>query len=332
MFLKGIQLEQKLVQYVISDSITENSITENYGSNKGKLVPSEVGVLVNEFLTNNFNNIIDYNFTASVEDDFDSIAKGEKNWQSIIDSFYSPFNSKVEDVSKNAKRETGERILGEDPKTGRQLSVKLGKFGPLAQIGKNDDEEKPLFASLLPNQLISKITFEEALKLFDLPIYLGEYQDEKVEANIGRYGPYIRFGKKFVSIPNGQSPFEVSFENAIELIKQKNESEKPILIYKDHGVSKGKGRFGPFIKWNNIFINVNKKYDFDNLTESDCIELIEEKIKKEKEKIIKNWPNEKITIEKGRWGKVFVIKGKKKIQIPKTIDPNSIDLEKAKDF
>ena len=324
--------KRKLVQYVISESITENSITENYGSNKGKLVPSEVGVLVNEFLTNNFKNIIDYNFTASVEDDFDSIAKGEKNWQSIIDSFYSPFNSKVEDVSKNAKRETGERILGEDPKTGRQLSVKLGKFGPLAQIGKNDDEEKPLFASLLPNQLISKITFEEALKLFDLPIYLGEYQDEKVEANIGRYGPYIRFGKKFVSIPNGKSPFEVSFEDAIELIKQKNESEKPILIYKDHGVSKGKGRFGPFIKWNNIFINVNKKYDFDNLTESDCIELIEEKIKKEKEKIIKNWPNEKITIEKGRWGKVFVIKGKKKIQIPKTIDPNSIDLEKAKEF
>ena len=123
----------------------------------------------------------------------------------------------------------------------------------MAQIGKNDDEEKPLFASLLPNQLISKITFEEALKLFDLPIYLGEYQDEKVEANIGRYGPYIRFGKKFVSIPNGKSPFEVSFENAIELIKQKIESEKPILIYKDHGVSKGKGRFGPFIKWNSIF-------------------------------------------------------------------------------
>ena len=329
---KGDNVGQKrdLLQYVVTDKISKLIVSENFGSNKGKLVPSEVGVLVNEFLTNNFSNIIDYNFTASVEDDFDSIASGKKEWQSIIDNFYNPFNLKVDDVSKNAKRETGERVLGDDPKTGRQLSVKLGKFGPIAQIGKNEDEEKPIFASLLPEQQISKITFNEAIKLFDLPIYLGDFQDERVEANIGRYGPYVKHGKKFISIPDGLSPFEISYEIAVELIKKKIESEKPIITYKGHGVTKGKGRFGPFIKWNGMFINVNKTYDFDNLSDSDFADLIEEKLKKEKEKIIKNWSDDKITLEKGRWGKIFVIKGKKKIQIPKTVDPQSIDLEQAK--
>ena len=329
---KGDNVGQKrdLLQYVVTDKISKLIVSENFGSNKGKLVPSEVGLLVNEFLTNNFSNIIDYNFTASVEDDFDSIASGKKEWQSIIDNFYNPFNLKVDDVSKNAKRETGERVLGDDPKTGRQLSVKLGKFGPIAQIGKNEDEEKPIFASLLPEQQISKITFNEAIKLFDLPIYLGDFQDERVEANIGRYGPYVKHGKKFISIPDGSSPFEISYEIALELIKKKIESEKPIITYKGHGVTKGKGRFGPFIKWNGMFINVNKAYDFDNLSDSDFTDLIEEKLKKEKEKIIKNWSDDKITLEKGRWGKIFVIKGKKKIQIPKTVDPQSIDLEQAK--
>lgn len=327
-----VGVKRELIQFLITNQIDQSIISENFGSNKGKLVPSEVGLLVNEFLTNNFGNIIDYNFTASVEDDFDSIATGKKEWQSIIDNFYNPFNLKVDDVSKNAKRETGERILGEDPKTGRQLSVKLGKFGPIAQIGKNEDEEKPVFASLLPDQQISKITFDQALKLFNLPIYLGDYLDEKVEANIGRYGPYVKFGKKFISISDGTSPFEITYDNAIELIKKKNESEKPIITYKGYGATKGKGRFGPFIKWNNMFINVNKKYDFDNLSDSDFIDLIEEKIKKEKEKIIKNWVEDKITIEKGRWGKIFIIKGKKKVQIPKAVDPKSIDLEQAKKF
>ena len=323
---------RNLIQFIIKDNLEELTIKENFGSNKGKLVPSEVGQLVNEFLTNNFSNIIDYNFTASVEDDFDSIANGEKDWQSIIHNFYNPFNIKVDDVSRNAKRETGERILGEDPKTGRQLSVKLGKFGPIAQIGKNDDEEKPIFASLLPEQQISKIKFEEAVKLFDLPIYLGDYESEKVEANIGRYGPYVKYGKKFISIPGGRSPFDVSYEEALELIKQKNENDKPIFTYNELGVTKGKGRFGPFIKWNNMFINVNKKYDFDNLTESDYIELIEDKIRKEKEKVIKNWPELNISVEKGRWGKIFAIKGRKKVQIPKTIDPQSLSLDDVKNF
>ena len=331
---KGLNNAQSrdIIEYIIDTDVTKTTKTEKYGSNKGKLVPSEVGLLVNEFLTNNFKNIIDYNFTASVESEFDSIANGSKDWKSIIHKFYDPFSSIVEDVQKNAKRETGERILGIDPKSGRQLSVKLGKYGPIAQIGKVDEEEKPIFASLLPDQQISKVTFEEALKLFELPVYVGDFEGESVEANIGRYGPYIRFQKVFIPIPEGYNPFTITIEKSIELINAKREAQKPILVYKSHDVTKGKGRFGPYLKWNNTFINVNKNYDFDNLTEEDCKQLIEDKIKKDKEKIITNWSSEGISIEKGRWNKVYVIKGKKRIPVPKNIEPSKISLADAKDY
>ena len=323
---------REIVQYVIDSDINRNVNQENYGSNKGKLVPSEVGLLVNEFLTNNFKNIIDYNFTASVENEFDSIANGSKDWKSIIDKFYNPFSLVIDDVQKNAKRETGERVLGLDPKSGRQLSVKLGKYGPIAQIGKVDEDEKPLFASLLPDQQISKITAEDALKLFELPVYVGDFENERVEANIGRYGPYIRYNKVFIPIPEGFNPFTITIEKSIDLIKAKIEAQKPILVYKSHDVTKGKGRFGPYLKWNNSFINVNKNYDFDNLTEEDCIKLIEEKIQKDKEKIIMNWSSDGITIEKGRWNKIYIIKGKKKVPLAKNVDPLKITLDQAKDY
>ena len=323
---------REIVQYIIDSNINRNVNQENYGSNKGKLVPSEVGLLVNEFLTNNFKNIIDYNFTASVENEFDSIANGSKDWKSIIDKFYNPFSLVIDDVQKNAKRETGERVLGLDPKSGRQLSVKLGKYGPIAQIGKVDEDEKPLFASLLPDQQISKITAEEALKLFELPVYVGDFENERVEANIGRYGPYIRYNKVFIPIPEGFNPFTITIEKSIDLIKAKIEAQKPILVYKSHDVTKGKGRFGPYLKWNNTFINVNKNYDFDNLTEEDCTKLIEEKIQKDKEKIIMNWSSDGITIEKGRWNKIYIIKGKKKVPIAKNVDPLKISLDQAKDY
>ena len=193
--------KRDILQILINDKIEKNRIEESYDSNKGKLVPSEVGKLVNEFLCNNFKNIIDYNFTADVENNFDLIASGKKQWKEIINDFYNPFNDKVSEVEKNAKRETGERILGLDPKTGRQISVKLGKFGPMVQIGKVEDEEKPLFASLLPDQQISNVTIEDALKLFELPFKVGEYDGKEVISNIGRYGPYIKYENTFISIP-----------------------------------------------------------------------------------------------------------------------------------
>ena len=246
--------KREILQIIVNDKIKRQKVEDSYGSNKGKLVPSEVGKLVNDFLCNNFQNIIDYNFTADVENNFDLIASGKKQWKEIINEFYNPFNDKVSEVEKNAKRETGERILGSDPKSGRQVSVKLGKFGPMVQIGKVDDEEKPLFASLLPDQKISNVTIEDALRLFELPFKVGEYEGKEVISNIGRYGPYIKYEKTFISIPQGLTPFTISIEKSVELILNKQKENKPLINYEGFDVTKGKGRFGPYIKWNGTFI------------------------------------------------------------------------------
>ena len=324
--------KREILQIIVNDKIKRQKVEESYGSNKGKLVPSEVGKLVNDFLCNNFQNIIDYNFTADVENNFDLIASGKKQWKEIINEFYNPFNDKVSEVEKNAKRETGERILGSDPKSGRQVSVKLGKFGPMAQIGKVDDEEKPLFASLLPDQKISNVTIEDALRLFELPFKVGEFEGKEVISNIGRYGPYIKYEKTFISIPQGLTPFTISIEKSVELILNKQKENKPLINYEGFDVTKGKGRFGPYIKWNGTFINVNKNYDFENLSDEDCIKLITDKKAKDAEKILKVWDSEKISIEKGRWGKIFIIKGKSRIPLSKDIDISSIDLKTAKGY
>ena len=315
-----------------SNEIKTTLLKENTGSDKGKLVPTEVGIIVTEFLVNNFKNILNYNFTASVEQDFDKIASGDIEWTNILKDFYKPFHSTVEDVKENATRETGERVLGADPKSGRQVSVRLGKFGPMAQIGTVDEEEKPIFAGLLPDQKINQITLEQTLELFKLPCYLGDYENSKVESNAGRFGPYIKHDNKFVSLPKGISPLEVSLEQAIELIKEKRKIDAPIANYEGHDVSKGKGRFGPFIKWNGLFINVNKSYDFDNLSEKDCEELIELKKKKEAEKLLKTWDEDGIRLEKARWGRFNLIKGKVKIELPKGTDYEKFTADDVKAY
>ena len=174
------------------------------------------------------------------------------------------------------------------------------------------------------------LTYEEAMALFDLPKKLGEYKGESVEVNNGRYGPYVRFGKKFVSLEKGEDPHDVSFDRAMELIKEKEKADAPIYEYQDKPVQKGVGRFGPYLKWNNIFINVNKKYDFDNLSGDDIEELIEDKLKKEREKIIHNWEEEGIRVEKARWGRFNIIKGKTKVEMPKTTKVEKMTLEEAK--
>ena len=315
-----------------NNEIKTNLLKENTGSDKGKLVPTEVGIIVTEFLVNNFKNILNYNFTASVEQDFDKIASGDIEWTNILKDFYKPFHSTVEDVKENATRETGERVLGVDPKSGRKVSVRLGKFGPMAQIGTVDEEEKPIFAGLLPDQKINQISLEQTLELFKLPCYLGDYENSRVESNAGRFGPYIKHDNKFVSLPKGISPLEVSLEQAIELIEEKRKIDAPIAKYEGHDVSKGKGRFGPFIKWNGLFINVNKSYDFDNLTEKDCEELIEFKKKKEAEKLIKTWDEEGIRLEKARWGRFNLIKGKVKVELPKETKTDKLTLENVKSY
>jgi DNA topoisomerase-1 len=325
--------ERKYAKLTLSnDAVKEETLSEKVGSDKGKLVPTDVGMIVTDFLVNHFEHILDYNFTAKVEEDFDDIAEGKVDWSKMMKEFYDDFHPQVEHVQENADRHSGERVLGTDPKTGRQVSVRLGKFGPMVQIGVAEEEEKPIFASLSPDQQLNTITFEEALDLFQLPKQLGEYEGDSVEVNNGRFGPYIKFGKKFVSLPPGVNPLSVELEDAIILIKEKKKADAPIYTYQDLPVQKGKGRFGPFIKWNNMFINVNKKYDWDNLSDNDIITLIEDKIQKEKDKLVHNWEDEGIRVEKARWGRHHIIKGKTKIELDKKVDASKLTLEKVKEI
>lgn len=315
-----------------NNNISETKLSENVGSDKGKLVPTDIGMIVTDFLVNHFESILDYNFTAKVEESFDNIADGKEDWTKMMKSFYQNFHPKVEDVAANAERESGQRILGTDPVTGRQVSVRLGKFGPMVQIGTIDDQEKPSFASLSPEQQLSNITYEEAMNLFQLPKTLGDYKDEQIEVNNGRFGPYVKFGKKYISLQKGLDPLSVDLELAIELIKQKEKADAPIYTYQGLPVQKGKGRFGPFIKWNNMFINVNKKYDWNHLSDDDIITLIEDKLQKEKDKLIHHWEAEAIRVEKARWGRHHVIKGKIKVELPKTVDVSEMTLDQAKGY
>jgi DNA topoisomerase-1 len=293
------------------------SLLEKTGSNKNKLVPTDIGNIVNDFLVANFSNILDFGFTAKVESSFDDISEGEENWAEMIKGFYNKFHQTVEDVKENAARESGERILGKHPVSGKTILVRLGKFGPIAQIGAPEDEEKQ-FASLNTSQNLGTISLEEALELFLLPKTLGMYEAEEVIVSNGRFGPYIRFGKMFVSLDKGENPMEVDLPRAQELIVAKQKADAPIAHYEELPVQKGVGRFGPYIKWNSIFINVSKKYDFDTLSYEDIVELIEVKKQKEIDKVIHNWEDVGIRVEKARWGRFNVLKGKIKIELPKT--------------
>ncbi|MDV7187069.1 type I DNA topoisomerase [Lutibacter sp. TH_r2] len=316
-----------------SDKVSEELLTEKVGADKGKLVPTDIGNIVNDFLVANFKEILDYGFTAKVEDEFDDIADGKEDWIEMIKEFYGAFNPMVEDVSENASRATGERLLGIDPESGKNVYARLGRFGAMVQIGEATDEEKPRFASLQGEQTLNSITYEEAMDLFKLPKTIGNYEETEVIVASGRFGPYIRFDKMFVSIPRDENPMSIDLDRAIELIEEKREADAPIAEYENLPVQKGVGRFGPFIKWNNIFINVNKKYDFDNLTYDNIVELIEDKKRKEIEKVIHNWEEENIRVEKARWGRTNIFKGKTKvIELPKTVDASKLTLEEVKDI
>lgn len=332
-YVERSSLEGEIRPYLqlslIKNEIKEKKLTENVGADKGKLIPTDIGMIVNDFLITHFATIVDYNFTAKVEEEFDDIASGKEDWAKMVGRFYDTFHPTVAHVEQNAVRETGERILGTDPATGKPVSVRLGRYGAMVQIGTVEDEEKPRFASLLPHQTIDSITFEEAMKLFELPRKLGVYQGKEVESNIGRFGPYIRFGDTFISLDKSLDVFSITFDEAKEVIDQKQKADAPISVYDGKEVTKGTGRFGPFIKWNNMFISVSKKYDFEHLSQSDIIFLIEEKLKKESEKVVKEWPEEGIHIEKARWGRYHLLKGKTKVELSKDTDIEAFTLAEA---
>ncbi len=312
--------------------IKTKQLTENYGGDKNKLHPTDIGTVVNDFLVENFEGVLDYNFTASVEKEFDDIAEGLMNWTEMIKKFYNPFHTKVENTLEHGERQSGERVLGETEK-GEDILVRIGRYGPMAQIGRTSEDEndpKPRFSSLMKNQSLETITLEEVMDLFKLPKDLGSHEGHEVIVSNGRFGPYIKYDEMFVSIPRGEEPLDVDLPRAIELIKAKQEADAPIYEYEGLPVQKGSGRFGPFIKWNDMFINVNKKYDHDNLSDEDIVELIEVKKQKEIDKVIHNWEEEGIRVEKARWGRFNVIKGKTKIELPKTTKAEKLTLEEVK--
>ena len=325
--------ERNFVQLSLNKGkIKSEDLKERFGSDKGKLVPTDIGIIVNDFLVDNFEAILDFNFTAEVERNFDDIARGGKDWTEMLKVFYGKFHNTVEHVKENAQRESGERILGQDPSSGRIVKVRLGKFGPIAQIGDQKDEKKPIFASLSPDQQLESITFKEVLKLFEMPKSLGDYQGQEITVNNGRFGPYLKHKGVFISIPKEFTPNEIDLSKAIILIDDKQKADAPVYIYDKLPVTKGIGRFGPYLKWNGLFINVNKKYDFDNLSDDNIVFLIQDKIQKEKDKIIQNWSEEGIRIEKARWGRHHIIRGKQKVEIGKEINASKLTLSEAEKY
>jgi DNA topoisomerase-1 len=308
------------------DKISKKTETENTGAEKAKLFPTDLGLVVTDFLKQYFDDIMDYSFTARIEEEFDEVAQGKIRWNKMIDDFYNPFKEDVDKTIETAERVRGENELGTDPQSGKPVIARMGRYGPMVQIGATEDEEKPRFARLKQNQSIETITLEEALDLFKLPLTLGEHEGQEVSVNTGRFGPYVKFGEQFISLPKGVDPLEVDMEQAIEFINQKQQADAPIGHYEGQPVTKGKGRFGPFIKWNNLYVNVPKAYNFDALTQHDINELIEKKVAKEANRFIQQWPAEKISIENGRWGP-FIRFGKKMLKLGRAANGEKLTAE-----
>lgn len=297
-----------------NNKLAKKEAVEMTGAEKSKLFPTDLGLVVTDFLKQYFEDIMDYGFTAKIEGEFDEIANGKLKWNKLIDDFYHPFKGDVDNTIETAERIKGERELGTEPGTGKPVIARMGRFGPMVQIGHADDEEKPKFATLRKGQSIETISFEDAMDLFKLPLALGEHEGKEVSVNIGRFGPYVKWGEDFISLPRTEEPLSVTMERAVELITEKQIADAPVAHFDAKPVTKGKGRFGPFIKWNDLFINVPRRYNFDNLSQSDIDELIKAKIEKEANRFIQQWPQEKIAIENGRWGP-FIRFGKKMVKI-----------------
>ncbi len=335
---EGTQREFSVMLLDKIGKITGNKSTEMTGALKNHLLPTDIGMLVVDFLDKHFDDVMNYNFTADIEEQFDSIAEGKRNWVDMLSKFYHPFHSEVEKTANEAERVSGERILGVDPISGKTILVRLGKFGAMAQIGTTEElgkEDKPQYASLQKNQSIETITLEEAFKLFELPKTLGEYDDTILTIGIGRFGPYLKAGDKFVSLPKGEAPLDISLERAIELYEENKRANAPLFSYKDLPITKGSGRFGPFIKWNDMFIPIPKKYNPETISVEQATELIEAKVEKEGNRYIHNWEAEKLTVENGRWGP-FIRFGKEMINVKrdgKKLTPEecaSLTLEEVK--
>jgi DNA topoisomerase-1 len=277
--------EKRIVRSIelIQGKISSSSKTEITGKEKSKLFPKDIGMIVNDFLVENFSEIVDFHFTAEVEEQFDEIAEGKLKWTGMLHKFYSSFHKTVEDSLEKKDKKTGARVLGNHPENGEPVSVKMGRYGPVVQIGEQTDDTKPKFASLLKSQLIETITLEEALNLFRLPRTVGEYDGEDLVIGIGKFGPYIRHKNKFYSLKKGvDDPYAITRERAVEIILEKTETDKQRVLQDFGDILVLNGRYGPYITKDKKNFRIPKGSDAVKLTKEECISIIEKNNKPKK--------------------------------------------------
>ncbi len=324
--------ERKYIEYTLQQNqISETSGKETFGSEKSKLFPTNTGIVVSDFLVEYFPDIVDYKFTATVEKDFDEIADGRMNWQTMLQSFYGDFHKNIEEIqgSSVVAFKTGARDLGLDPRSGKKVSARLGKYGAYAQIGESTDDEKPQYANLRDGMLIETISLQDALDLFSLPREAGFFEDKAMTIGIGKFGPYVKHDDKYVSLTKEDDPYTIDENRAIELIQQKRaESVSEALgEYEGTLVATGKGRFGPYVKHNEKYISIPRNESMATLSLDRAIELILAKRQAEADKYIKEFPeNPAVKVIKGQYGPYLAV-GKRNVKIPKDIDPASLTLE-----
>jgi DNA topoisomerase-1 len=328
--------EREFQTWVLANNeISGTKATETVGTEKAKLFPTHIGTMVTDFLVENFENVVDYTFTAEMEDEFDNIAKGKLEWTVLMKNFYKSFHQTIED-SKSINRSSvgGGRELGVDPKSGRLVSVRLGKFGPFVQLGESSEEEKPVFANLTKTQSVSTLTFEEALLLLErpkLPREVGIHNDMPVIIGAGKLGPYIKFDGKFTSLPDTHDPFSIEVDQAIAVIAQalKDAEAGGLGYFEDSLIETGKGRFGPYVKHNGKYYSLAKTDNLATIDQSRAIELIEAKRKVEANKFIKEFAeNEMVKVVNGMYGPYIQI-GKRNVKIPKGTEPADLTLEEC---
>ena len=277
--------EKRLIKILAlqKGKIAATTKTEVAGKEKSKLFPQDIGMIVNDFLTENFIEIVDYNFTAGVEEQFDEIALGNLKWTGMLQEFYAPFHKTVTATLEKKERKTGVRVLGNHPETGEPVTVRMGRFGPVAQVGDTSNEGKPRFASLSKNQLLETITLKEALDLFRLPRSLGEHDGGEMVVGVGKFGPYVRYKSKFYSLKKGiDDPYSVTVERALEIISEKNESDQKKVINDFGDIKLLNGRYGPYLSKDKLNYRLPKGTDAEKLTKEDCIQIIESSDKTKK--------------------------------------------------
>lgn len=325
--------ERKFTEFTLVQRgpVTEAVSKETYGSEKAKLFPTNTGIVVNDFLVEYFPDIVDFKFTASVEKEFDEIADGKLNWQTMLEGFYGDFHKNVVDIqgSSVVGFKTGARELGNDPRSGKKMSARLGKYGAYVQIGESTDDEKPQYANLRTDQLIETITLQEALELFTLPREVGFFEDKGMTIGIGKFGPYIKHDDKYVSLGREDDPYTIDEARAIELVQQKRAEAVSEAIGEFEGklVTTGKGRFGPYVKFEDKYVSIPRADQGQPLTLDRAIELIQAKRTAEASKYIKEFPeNPAVKVVNGQYGPYLAI-GKRNVKIPKETDPASLTLE-----